>query len=123
MPGDLVERIISRDAVRSEATLQADVRQLLLSGTLHLEDDQVVNLEVPLADGTRRRIDIEAGSAVIEVKRDLRKGHVLDDAIDQLAGYVHYRNSELGRRYVGVLTDGKDWYLFSLDSATRRGGR
>jgi len=120
VPGDLVERIISRDAVRSEATLQADVRQLLLSGTLHLEDDQVVNLEVPLADGTRRRIDIEAGSAVIEVKRDLRKGHVLDDAIDQLAGYVHYKNSELGRRYVGVLTDGKDWYLFNLDSATRR---
>jgi hypothetical protein len=43
-----------------------------------------------------RRIDIEAGFTVIEVKRDLRVAGVRDQAEDQLAGYVRSRTKTLG---------------------------
>jgi len=43
---DLLRRLANRDRVRSEATVQADVRQLLLSGGLGLaEHDLDVELE------------------------------------------------------------------------------
>ena len=51
---------------------------------------------------------------MIEVKRDLRRAGVLDDAIKQLAGYVESREAEMKRRYVGVLTDGAEWRCFQL---------
>src|ERR1039458_3849186 len=63
-------RLANRDRVHSEATVQADVRQLLLSGGLGLDEhDLDVDLEAPVAD--HRRIDIEVGFTVIEVKKDL----------------------------------------------------
>ena len=92
--------------------MQADVRELLITAPLDLDDDQVVSLEVPVGD--RRRIDVEVGFTVIEVKRDLRKGSVREDAQRQLAGYVQSRSAELGQRYVGVLTDGAEWRAYQL---------
>ena len=94
--------------------MQADVRQLLLSAPLQLDegDLEIVLLESPLGD--RRRIDVELGSTVIEVKRDLRRGRVRAEAVDQLAGYVATRASQTGRRYVGVLTDGAEWICYDL---------
>ena len=56
--------------------------------------------------GDRRRIDVEAGSTVIEVKRDLRRERAKREAEDQLAGYVESRTNQTGLRYAGVLTDG-----------------
>ncbi|MBY4213374.1 N-6 DNA methylase [Rhodococcus fascians] len=111
----IVGRIAVRDAHRSEATLQADIRSLLIDADLGLAADEVVDLEVQLDDGTRRRIDIEVGSAVIEVKRDLRRANVLDDAVQQLTAYVRQQSNRFGRRYVGILTDGRDWQLYNLD--------
>ncbi|WP_198533141.1 hypothetical protein [Carbonactinospora thermoautotrophica] len=64
--------------------------------------------------GGRRRIDIEAGLTVIEVKKDLRVGRVVDDALVQLAGYVKARTEVVRQRYVGILTDGADWRLYNL---------
>jgi hypothetical protein len=111
---ELLRRLVNRGGVRSEAEVQADVRQLLLSAPLQLEegDLQIVLLESPLGD--RRRIDVEIGSAVIEVKRDLRRGRVRAEAIEQLAGYVKTRAAQTGRRYVGVLTDGAEWICYDL---------
>jgi hypothetical protein len=111
---ELLRRLVNRSGVRSEAEVQADIRQLLLSAPLQLEegDLQIVLLESPLGD--RRRIDVELGSAVIEVKRDLRRGRVRAEAIEQLAGYVKTRASQTGRRYVGVLTDGAEWVCYDL---------
>ena len=57
---------------------------------------------------------MEVGSTVIEVKRDLRKGNVRVDAVDQLAGYVQTRADQTGLRYVGVLTDGTEWRCYHL---------
>lgn len=110
----LVMRIASRIPGRSEATLQADIRTLLLAAPLNLAEHGVIDINLETPAGERRRIDIEAGFTVIEVKRDLRVGNVRQDAIEQLAGYVSQRISILGQRYVGVLTDGAEWLLYHL---------
>ena len=110
---ELLSRLVNRDASRTEADVQADVRQLFLTAPFQLDEgDLNVNLEAQVGD--RRRIDVEAGSTVVEVKRDLRKGRVKVDALDQLAGYVAKRIEDTGRRYVGVLTDGSEWSCFHL---------
>jgi len=114
----LVDAITKRVAGRSEATLQSDIRALLLSKELGLKDSQLsdpIPLESPLGDGTRRRIDIEAGGTVIEVKRDLTSGTVEHDAVEQLAGYVQHKVDVTGNRFVGVLTDGSIWRAYALD--------
>jgi hypothetical protein len=111
---DLLSRLARRDAPRTEADVQADVRQLFLTAPFQLEEGDIENvyLESPLGD--RRRIDVEVGSTVVEVKRDLRRGKVKVEAIEQLAGYVERRAEQTGRRYVGVLTDGADWICYNL---------
>ncbi|MEZ4406148.1 MAG: N-6 DNA methylase [Polyangiales bacterium] len=113
----LVGRLVDRDGAaatppRTEATVQADVRQLLLTAPFDLDEAKVVTLEAQV--GNRRRIDVEVGATVIEVKKDLRVGNVLADAITQLEGYVADRERERGGRYVGVLTDGAEWRCYHL---------
>ncbi|KAA0919134.1 N-6 DNA methylase [Dietzia sp. ANT_WB102] len=109
----IIRRLASRKPMRPEATTQADIYMLLTTAALGLDTDDVVTMESQLGDGTRRRIDIEAGHVVIEVKKDLRAGD-LADAEEQLAGYVAQRTKELGGRYVGILTDGTAWRLYHL---------
>ncbi len=107
-------RLADRDSPRTEAEIQADVRSFILTApfSLHEEDVRIVALESPV--GIKRRIDVEVGSTVIEVKRDLRKGKVREDAVDQLAGYVQTRADETGLRYAGVITDGVEWRCYHL---------
>lgn len=118
MPTELViqtvARLARRKPLRPEAETQADIYMLLTTAGLGLEPDDVVKMESQVADGTRRRIDIEAGHVVIEVKKDLRVGN-LADFEEQLAGYVQQRHTELGSRYVGILTDGTTWRLYNLE--------
>lgn len=108
----LLIQLASRDSRRAEANIQADVRQFLLTAALDLEDDNVVLLESPV--GNRRRVDVEVGTTVIEVKRDLRKGKVREEAVAQLADYVAAREQETSCRYVGILTDGVEWRCYHL---------
>ena len=110
---ELAGRLANRSLKgRTEATVQSDVRMLLLAAALNLTEGDVldVKLEAPLAD--RRRIDIEMGRTVIEVKRSLAPQGSLKDAATQLAGYVEAKSSSLAQRYVGIVTDGRDWHLF-----------
>ncbi len=111
---ELFLRIVKRDPQRTEAEIQADIRQFILDAPFELEDEdvEVVNLESPA--GNRRRIDVEVGCTVVEVKRDLRKAKVKAEAIDQLSGYVEHRTNSTGLRYVGVLTDGTQWICYNL---------
>jgi hypothetical protein len=113
---EAVARLAKRNVQRTEADLQADVYLLLTAGGLKLDASQVARLEVGTGDGTRRRIDVEIGHCVIELKRDLRTTGVRQDAETQLAGYVQTQTAKLGSRYVGVLTDGTDWFLYRLDA-------
>ncbi|PWU51802.1 restriction endonuclease [Micromonospora sp. S4605] len=110
----LLARIADRRAARSEATLQADIRQLLLAGDFGLSDFHLddVDLEAPVGGG--RRIDIEVGYTIIEVKRRLQTGRPLLEAERQLGGYVRSRSRESGQRYVGILTDGATWRAYQL---------
>lgn len=111
---ELVERLRDRDAKRSEATIQADVRGLLLAAPFHLSEDEVRKVDLESPAGERRRIDVETGTTVIEVKRDLRRAGVLEEAREQLAGYVADREGKTKQRYVGILTDGAEWRCYQL---------
>lgn len=110
----LVARIANRETSRSEATLQADIRQLLEAGDFGLveQDLDVVRLEAQAGGG--HRIDIELGFTVIEVKRKLVHGRTFQAAERQLAGYVKLRSHATGQRYTGILTDGADWHAYHL---------
>jgi hypothetical protein len=106
---DLMDRLVNKDGgVRSEATIQSDVRMLLLDRELGLAD---VQLETQVGDA-HKRIDVEVGCTVIEVKRTLASPAALAAATTQLTGYVVSRQSEMGQRYVGILTDGAMWVAF-----------
>lgn len=105
----LVRRLAARSATRSEATIQADVRALLLGADLGLDE---VHLETQVGDG--RRIDVEVGFAIVEVKKDLRAPSAVLAAVEQLRGYVATREAQSGQRYLGVLTDGCIWLAYQL---------
>ncbi|WP_244564432.1 N-6 DNA methylase [Rhizobium sullae] len=110
----IFDRIARRNDKRTESEIQADVRQFILSAPLNLDEDDVKIVSLESQTGDRRRIDVEVGSTVIEIKRDLRKGKVKADAIEQLAGYVELRMNQTGLRYVGLLTDGTEWLCYDL---------
>lgn len=110
---EIVRRLVARDARRSEADVQSDVKLFLTTAALNLREENLeIRLESPV--GRVRRIDVEIGATVIEVKKDLRIGNVRTDAIEQLAGYVRERQTEFACRYVGVLTDGAEWSCHHL---------
>lgn len=109
-----VNRLAARNAKRTEADAQADLYLVLTSGSLALDAGDVVRLEQQVGDGTRRRLDVEVGHCVIEVKKDLRPTAIREDAEVQLAGYVETQSKRLNARYVGILTDGTSWFLYRL---------
>jgi SAM-dependent methyltransferase len=106
--------LLGDTAGRTEADIQSDVRALLLSDALNLAADQVVHLEEQTKDGTRRRIDIAVAHAIIEVKKSLSSPVVVVEAVTQLEGYMRTRAQQFDRRYVGLLTDGREWILYDL---------
>ena len=112
---EIVIKLAHRDDPRTEATVQADIRQLLLTLELNLHDDELQDIVLEAQVGDRRRIDIEVGATVIEVKKDLRRGNVRREAVSQLEGYVAAREQSMGQRYVGVVTDGAEWRCYHLD--------
>lgn len=124
MPSGLIEtfsRLRSRDNRRTEAEIQADVRQFILDAPFQLEEQDLTFVQLESQLGDRRRIDVEVGATVIEVKRDLRADRVRRDAEGQLAGYVSMRAEQTNLRYVGILTDGASWYCYHvIDEELRR---
>lgn len=115
----IVGRLVNGPSTRSEATIQSDVRMLLLDPELGLDE---VHLETQV--GQRKRIDVETGCTVIEVKKSLHSETAQMSAKSQLTEYVLARSAELGTRYVGILTDGVRWFAYheaggELSEATR----
>lgn len=111
---DVVQRLVNRESSRTEADVAADVRSFFLTAPFQLDEGDIENVLLESQLGDRRRIDVEVGSTVVEVKRDLRKGRVRQEAVEQLAGYVETRGRQTGRRYIGVLTDGCEWRCYNL---------
>jgi N-6 DNA methylase len=114
---ELTRKLATRDSSRTEATVQSQLHVLLLTAPLQLEEGHLHDIVLEQPAGQRRRIDVEAGHCVFEVKRDLRKGKVREDAEVQLAGYVAQRREQTGQRYVGVLMDGCEWHVYRLREA------
>lgn len=112
----LARDMAARDKQRSEADVQSALHAFLLAAPLMLEDEHLHNMDVMLEKhaGARKRIDVEAGLCVFEVKRDLRKGNVREEAAVQLADDVIARTAATHQRYVGVLSDGAEWHLYHL---------
>lgn len=108
-----VRALGDRSPTRTEANVQSLLHHLLLTAPFHLSEGQLDEIVLESPVGDRRRIDVEVGQTVFEVKRDLRRAGILTEAIGQLAGYVHTRQDQTGQRYAGVLTDGADWYLYA----------
>lgn len=112
MSKSIFVRLASNPIGRTEADIQADIRELLLNHDFGLNN---AALEDQLADGTRRRIDVAAGATVIEVKRELTTLEGDLAYIEQLRGYVETRTLQTESRYNGILTDGREWWLFEHD--------
>ena len=100
--------LATRNPGRSEADIQAMVRDVLVYGGFDLGDEAVA-LESPAED--RRRLDVSVGAVIIECKRDLRARAQLSRAEAQLGEYLAAK-AAAGGRYAGVLTDGAMWRLY-----------
>lgn len=111
---DICARLAAGGKGRTEADIQSDVRKFLLDAPLDLDGKDLTDVLLEAQAGGGRRIDVEVGNTVIEVKKSLTSPKILDEARDQLAGYVRHRTDELEQRYVGILTDGTVWLLHHL---------
>ena len=112
--GATAARLAAGSQGRTEADVQSDVRKFLLDAPLELAQAELLDVALEAQAGAGRRIDVEAGCAAIEVKKNLASVTVFEAAVGQLAGYVKQRTEERDQRYVGVLTDGRTWVLFHL---------
>ncbi len=112
--GETVARLATGSRGRTEADIQADVRSFLLDAPLDLDGSLLTEVSLEAKVGGGRRIDVEAGNAVFEIKKSLNSPGAVETARTQLAGYVRERAEEVGQRYVGLLTDGRRWMLHHL---------
>lgn len=111
------KRMVRVSTSKTEAEIVADIRSFILEAPLQLQEDNLtVELESPV--GNRQRIDIQVGSTVIEVKRNLESVASREAAEDQLFGYLDTRTRETGCRYVGLLTDGRNWICYHAIGAS-----
>jgi len=78
-PCRIVLRVASQAKDRTEADSKSDVRALPLTGALKLNND-AVQVKLEEQAGERRRVDVQAGSTGIKVKKDLQKAGVLAGA-------------------------------------------
>ncbi|MFZ0168985.1 MAG: class I SAM-dependent methyltransferase [Candidatus Dormiibacterota bacterium] len=100
--------LAARNPGRTEADIQAMIRDVLVFGGFDLEAE-AVHLESPAED--RRRLDVQVGAVIVECKRDVRPAGALAKAEIQLGEYLAAK-AEQGSRYVGILTDGVEWRLY-----------
>jgi hypothetical protein len=112
---DLHNSFVERRPSRTESDIQSAIAAFLLLSPFGLEANEVVKLEDPMKDGTRRRIDISIGKLVIEVKKDLSNRKILNDGLDQLGGYLETRSQQDNFLFAGILTDGQTWLLLGQD--------
>ena len=106
----LAEAILSRhERGEAEANITSAVRDFLIATRLAAADEIVE--EVHPGDANRKAVDLTALDTYVEFKR--RTGFPRPDQewIDQLDGYLE-ASQDAGRGVrMGVLTDGKHWFL------------
>lgn len=100
-----LDKIVARLAVQTsqpEATTQADIYALLTEANIGL-DDETVTTKSPVEDDTKRRIDVEIGQCVIEVKKNLQAGDLPPKAEEQHGGYTKQPSDALERYVVQTI--------------------
>lgn len=70
-----------------------------------------IDFERPLPE-VRGRADALLGNSIFEVKRDLRREQ--GDAEEELTRYLTQRETETGRRFLGIATDGARFLVYQL---------
>jgi len=117
----LIRRLAQRDESHAEATIQADVRQLLLSGALNIDKSLLEAYSAELEKSLRNesgdhigRTDIEIGTCIIEVKKKITPSIEKKVVNEQLHKYLTNRERTTRIPHVGILTDGRTWKHFAL---------
>ena len=119
---DILRRLTQRPQYRDQSMIHADIEQLLFIGGLGLEPQDIGYSHTAYPDRSNR-IDIETGSTVIEVERDLSAPGALRSAEHQLNSYLAIRREQTGERYAGIATDGLKWNLYlTIDGQLKKLG-
>ena len=91
------------------------VHQLLVEGLGASSTE--VHFETPIPE-VHGRIDALLGRTIFELKSDLRRER--PDAEDQLKRYLGQRQTETGEHFVGIATDGANFFAYELRGDTLR---
>src|SRR5271170_7995473 len=105
---DIVRQLVRRPG---HEIVRSDIREILVHLGVSREE---IHLEAGM-DEIRGRADALLANTVLEIKSDLR--HEQDEAERQLTGYLADREHATGRRFVGVATDGVDFWPYELRNA------
>ena len=112
---EIVERL-RRQGKRGHADdVRMDVGRLLLSGGLEISERDLQLAET--TSGSQPLIVVAKGDLLILTSVDLRDPSVVEEAEKHLGGEIRSLVNRTGRRYVGILTDGKEWRLYYGASA------
>ncbi|QXU53475.1 hypothetical protein [Rhodococcus sp. LW-XY12] len=77
---DITVRGMLKRGVHTEADIQSSIKAVLLAADIGLKEDGVL-LEDPMGDGSKRRIDIRFGQAIIETKRTLAQTDLIPPGV------------------------------------------
>ncbi|WP_187414952.1 N-6 DNA methylase [Nonomuraea sp. PA05] len=109
---EIVKRLAARTATRTSGQVAANIRQLLLSADLGLQENDLNCQEGLDVDGQRSWIDVHPGFTVLEIKRDLRRPGSRQVAEQQLHRNLMLRRQQTENYYIGILTDGIEWLVY-----------
>lgn len=110
---ELVCQLADRRRVRDTAGVYANIKALLLSGSLNLAQGDLKILPAP--GGERSDIiAIDTGQAVISVESGLAHDAVRAVAERELADAASQRAAYADQRYAALLTDGIEWRLYHV---------
>ena len=107
---DVVRRLTDRSHTRAVAEVNADIRVLLLSGELGLDEDDLSVM--PKVGNEHRLIVVDAGRVIIRIIRDFDIPTVVEVAKHELSDAIAIQSRNAGQRYAAILTDGMQWHLY-----------
>ncbi len=115
---EYLDALAKGGAARSESTIQSNISAMLIASPLSLGEDAVESLKQESPVGLRRRIDIQFGRVLIEVKKSLDTSQRRGVAHQQLEEYMTLRHEEFGHDFIGILSDGKRWISYRWDRSS-----
>ena len=107
---DVVRRLTDHSHARAVAEVNADIRMLLVSGDLGLDEDHLSVM--PAVTDEHRLIVVDTGHIIIRIIRDFDISAVVAVALQELSDAVGTQSRNAGERYSAVLTDGAQWRLY-----------